>query len=183
MATTEKQIQQLPFELLLDQATISRRIAEMGQQITEDYKHTVPVLLGVLKGCVIFMSDLVRQIRIPIEMEFISASSYRQGMRAGQPILFEDSLAIPLKGRHVLIVEGIVDTGKTMGEILKTISRQEPASVSIVTLIDKPSSRRSEFELKYVGFTVGNDFLIGFGLDNTQRYRNLPFIGKVVEKK
>ncbi len=184
MKTAEKEIQQLPFELLLDQATISRRIGELGSQITQDYKHTMPVLLGVLKGCVIFMSDLVRQIRIPIEMEFISASSYRRGMRSGQPVLFEDSLAIPLKGRHVLIVEGIVDTGKTMAEILKTISRQEPASVAIVTLIDKPASRRtSAFELKYVGFTVGNDFLIGYGLDNTQRYRNLPFIGKVVEKK
>ena len=183
MKTTEKEIQLLPFELLLAQATISRRIMEMGSEISSDYQNTVPVLLGVLKGCVIFMSDLVRQIRTPIEMEFISASSYRNGMRAGNPVLFEDSLAIPLKNRHVLVVEGIVDTGKTMGEILKTIARQEPASVAIVTLINKPSSRRSPVELKYVGFTVGNDFLIGYGLDNTQRYRNLPFIGKVIEKK
>lgn len=169
-----------PFELLLDQKAISRKVAELGEQITNDYAHKNPIILGVLKGCIIFMSDLIRHIRLPLELEFISASSYRKGQQQDD-ISFATVVPIPLKDRHVLIVEGVVDSGRTVTKLLSQINKLEPASVEVVTLIDKPASHRTKLDIKYKGFSVGNEFVIGFGLDNTQKYRNLPFIGKLID--
>ncbi len=180
-ALKEDKARILPFELLLDQNTISRKVKELGKQITSDYTHEVPVLLGVLKGCVVFLTDLMRVIKLPLEIEFVSAASYRKGMRNSGDVVLGGASTIPLKGRHVLIVEGVVDTGRTVLTILKEIKKLEPASVKIVTLLDKPASHQSRLQLDYKGFSIGNDFVIGYGLDNTQRYRNLPFIGRVVD--
>ena len=176
-------IRPLPFELLLDQKTIEKRVAELGKEITKDYAGETPVLLGALKGCIIFVADLMRHIKLPIELEFISAASYRQGKKQEDMVMLSGLTSIPLVGRHILIVEGVVDSGKTIVEIIKTVKKQEPASVEIVTLVDKPANHRSKLSIKYKGFSLGNEFLIGYGLDNTQRYRNLPFIGKVVERE
>ncbi|MFQ5453631.1 MAG: hypoxanthine phosphoribosyltransferase [Candidatus Zixiibacteriota bacterium] len=170
-----------PFELLLDQRTISHRISELGMEITAAYKNKNPVLLGVLKGCVVFLSDLIRKIKLPLELEFVSAASYRKGSKPEDNIILGGAVAIPLKGRHVLIVEGVVDSGKTVSAIIKQVNKKEPASVEIVTLVDKPASHRSKLHIKYKGFSIGNEFVIGFGLDNTQKYRNLPFIGKLID--
>ncbi len=170
-----------PFELLYDQKEISQRISLLGRQITHDYGNKNPVLLGVLKGCIVFLSDLIRQINLPLEIEFISAASYRRGTRPEQQVVFGSPIPISLKNRNVLIVEGVVESGRTVTSILEAISKQEPASVEVVTLIDKPGSHRSSFTVKYKGFSLGNEFVIGFGLDNTQKYRNLPFIGKMID--
>jgi len=170
-----------PFELLLPQDRIAQRIVEMGRQITADYAGRTPVLVGVLKGCIIFLADLVRTIKLPIELEFISAASYRKGTTADSDLVLEANFTNSLKGRDVLIVEGVVDSGRTVTSILKELKKVEPASVEVVTLIDKPASHRCELDLKYKGFSIGNEFVIGFGLDNTQRYRNLPFIGRMVD--
>jgi hypoxanthine phosphoribosyltransferase len=180
-ALTEEKAQRLPFELLLDQNAIARKVKELGRQITEDYTNEVPVLLGVLKGCVVFLSDLMRTIKLPLEIEFVSAASYRRGMCSQEDVVLGGATTIPLKGRHVLVVEGVVDTGRTVSTIVREIKKLEPASVKIVTLLDKPGSHRSRLKVDYRGFSIGNDFVIGYGLDNTQRYRNLPFIGRVVE--
>ena len=180
-ALKEEKARILPFELLLDQNTIARKVKELGRQITSDYTNEVPVLLGVLKGCVVFLSDLMRVIKLPLEVEFVSAASYRKGMRKPEDVVMGGVTTIPLKGRHVLLVEGVVDTGKTVATIVKEIRKMEPASLKIVTLLDKPGSHRSRLQIDYKGFSVGNDFVIGYGLDNTQRYRNLPFIGRVVD--
>ncbi len=177
-----KRAQIKPFELLLDQRQIARRITEMGEQITRDYAGQIPVLVGVLKGCSIFIADLMRQIKLPIELEFVSAASYRKGTKMGDEIQIGGQLSVPVKGRHIILVEGIVDSGRTVTLIMERLRKLEPASIEIVTLMDKPSSHRTKLDIKYRGFSVGNEFVIGFGLDNTQKYRNLPFIGRLLEE-
>ena len=174
-------VQPKPFEVLLDQNQISERITELGRQISVDYEDKQPVLVGVLKGCVVFLADLIRQITVPLELEFVLASSYRQGAWQETDVKIGGEFSIDLKARHVLLVEGIVDTGKTASLILDKINRMEPASVEIVSLLDKPASHRQKLKIKYKGFSIGNEFAIGFGLDNTQQFRHLPFVGRMVD--
>jgi len=170
-----------PFELLLDQKTIARRVVELGKQITHDYHDKSPVMIGVLKGCIVFVADLMRHIKLPLELEFVAAASYRKGAKREQQVEFGGPAHIALKDRNILITEGVVDTGRTVTTLLKQLAKEEPASMEIVTLIDKPASHRTKLNIKYKGFTVGNEFVIGYGLDNTQKYRNLPFIGSVID--
>lgn len=177
----QKDIGMKPFELLLDQETITRRIKEMGAEISRDYAYKNPVFVGVLKGCVVFMADLIRFVKLPIELEFITASSYRKGTTREKNIAFSSAVPISLKGRHVLIVEGVVDSAHTVSVLQKELTKQEPESLEFVTLINKPSSHRVKVDIKYSGFNLGNEFVIGYGLDNTQKYRNLPFIGKLID--
>jgi hypoxanthine phosphoribosyltransferase len=171
-----------PFELLLPQDQINRRVRELARQITEDYAGECPVLIGVLKGCMVFLPDLMRHIKLPVEVEYLAASSYRTGIKREEDIVFVGGFSIALKGRHVLIVEGIVDSGHTANLVTSMLRKLEPASVEIVTLLDKPGCHRTKVDLKYKGFSVGNDFVIGFGLDNAQKYRNLPFIGRLIDR-
>jgi hypoxanthine phosphoribosyltransferase len=171
-----------PFELLLRQDQITARIRDLGRRISTDYAGKNPIFLGVLKGSFIFMADLVRAVNIPAEVEFISAHSYGAGVEPGDLMLSGGS-DTSLRGRHILLVEGIVDTGHTAGSIIQALKRMEPASVEIVTLLNKTARREIQVPIKYSGFDVGEDFVIGFGLDHGQMYRTLPFIGKVIEKK
>ncbi len=169
-----------PFELLFPQNEIERAITDLGNQISIDYKGKNPILLGVLKGCFVFMADLIRAINIPSEAEFISAHSYGSGTNPGELTLSGGS-DVSLKDRHILLVEGVVDTGRTMVSIFESIKSLEPASVEIVTLLNKTGRRELPIDIKYAGLHVENDFVIGYGLDHNQLYRNLPFIGKVIE--
>lgn len=178
---SEKVARRQPFEVLLDQEQIARRIRELGQQITNDYAGQTPVLIGILKGCVVFLSDLMRSIQLPVELEFVSASSYRNGIVAEDTVVIGGGVSISLKGRQVLLVDGIIDSCRTISMVHERIQKEEPAGIEIVTLLDKPASHRRQVKIKYKGFSVGNDFVIGFGLDNTQRYRNLPFIGRMID--
>ena len=177
-----KEVRPKPFELLLPQDQIARRIVELGHQITHDYAGRVPVLIGVLKGCVVFLADLMRTIKLPLEVEFIAAESYSKGSRRNEEIKLDQGFTKSLAGRDILRVEGVVDSGRTVLSLMELLKPVEPASVEVVTLIDKPASHRQKLNIKYVGFSLGNEFVIGFGLDNTQRYRNLPFIGKMLEE-
>jgi len=181
LSTLKENTKLTPFELLLDKDIIAARVEELGKEITKDYAKEAPILLGVLKGCMVFMADLIRAIKLPLEVEFISAASYRQGTQRQEEVTVGGVFSIPLKGRHVLIVEGVVDTGKTAALIIDEVTKMEPASVEIVTLLDKPASHRTRLELKYKGFSIGNEFVIGYGMDNTQKYRNLPFVGRVID--
>jgi len=171
-----------PFELLLDQLTIQNRIAQLGAEITRDYTGETIVVVGVLKGCIIFLADLMRQIKLPMELEFVSATSYRKGTIREEDIVIGGGVGLPLKGRHVLLVDGVIDSARTVATVMQRLTREEPASLEIVTLLDKPASHRSRIKIKYRGFAVGNEFVIGYGLDNTQKYRNLPFVGKLVDE-
>lgn len=166
---------------MLDQKTIARRVAELGGEISSEYEGKHPVLIGVLKGCVVFLSDLMRHITIPVEVEFVSAASYRNGVHPDEEVIIGGGVSIDLKGRHVLLVEAIVDTGRTVSLILDKVGAMEPASIEIVTLLDKPTSHRTKLTVKYKGFSIGNEFVIGYGMDNAQLFRNLPFIGRVIE--
>ncbi len=178
----EEKVAGTPFEILLSRDRISRRICELGAEITRDYAGKEPVLVGVLKGGAVFLADLMRAINLPLEIDFVSAASYRQGTAPSKNVVLGGRSTISLKGRHVLIVDGIVDTGRTITAIVDQIRHQEPASTEVVTLVDKPASHRVRVNIRYKGFSVGNDFVIGFGLDNAQKYRNLPYIGRVVEQ-
>lgn len=182
MESTNKDERKLKsFELLLDQQTIQQKVADLGRRITSDYAGRTPVLIGVLKGCICFMADLIRHIDLPLELEFFSAASYRSGTTQDPTLLFSGLDAIDVRGRDVLIVEGIVDTGRTVSTLVAELNKLEPASVEIVTLLDKPRSHRSRLDIRYKGFSIGNEFVIGYGLDNTQLYRNLPFVGRMVD--
>jgi hypoxanthine phosphoribosyltransferase len=170
------------FELLYPQDKIARRIKELGAQISTDYADKDPILIGVLKGCVIFLADLIRNINIPIELEFISASSYNGNFKPENQVMMSGGPKVSVRGRHLLLVEGVVDSGNTVASLIDWLKTQEPASIEIVTLLDKPTCRKVKVDIKYFGFDAGEHFVIGFGLDAAQKYRNLPFIGKVVEQ-
>lgn len=182
MKSESSQLKIKPFELLFPQNRIERVIADLGKRISGDYADKNPILLGVLKGCFVFMADLVRNISVPLEVEFISAHSYGEGMNPGILTLSGGS-DVSLKGRHILLVEGVVDTGRTVVSIVESIKSMEPASLEIVTLLDKTGRREVSLDIKYAGLHVENDFVIGYGLDHNQLYRNLPFIGKVISHK
>lgn len=170
------------FDLLFSEEKINRKVEQMGKQISFDYKNEIPILIGVLKGCIVFMADLMRTISIPIEIDFIDATSYPNGSNQDDEIIVEHVSENKYNGRHLLIVEGVVDSGRTVHALLNRLKIQEPASIEIVTLLDKPVNRQKEVEIKYKGFDAGNNFVIGFGLDISQKYRNLPFIGKVINE-
>lgn len=172
----------LQCDVLFTRERIQQKVQELGRQISEDYAGKSVVLVGILKGCLVFLADLMREIDLPLELEFVSAASYRKGEVRSDQIVIGGGVAISLKDRHVLLVDGIVDSARTISVILKRLEAEEPASVEIVTLLDKPSSHRTDVSIRYRGFAIGNEFVVGYGLDNTQRYRNLPFVAKLNER-
>lgn len=164
-------------EVLIPAQAIQARVQEIGQAISEDYGGRNPLLVGVLKGVVFFMADLLRAITIPVEMDLISVSSYApETERQGFVRLVKD-LEIPLAGRHVLFVEDVIDTGLTLNYLLRNLRTREPASLDVCVLFNKPAHRLIEIPLKYKGFDLPDRFVAGYGLDYRERYRNLPFVG------
>src|SRR6185295_5797383 len=151
-----------------------RRINELGSEITRDYAGKELVLLGVLKGVTCFMADLMRHIALPVSIDFMTISSYEDD-RSGAVRIVQD-LTENIAGRHVLVVEDIVDTGMTLNHLLKQMQAREPATLRVCTLLDKRARRLVDLPLDYVGFEVPDEFVVGYGLDYRQRFRNLPFI-------
>ncbi len=160
--------------VLLPARAIADRVRELGRAISGDYAGTEPVLVGVQRGMVCFMADLIREITLPVELDFMSVSYY--GPSGGCVRVVKD-LDLSLRGREVLLVEDIVDTGMTLNYLLGYLRAKEPASLSVCTLLDKRARRLAEAEIRYVGFEVGDEFLVGYGLDHMEKYRNLPFLG------
>jgi hypoxanthine phosphoribosyltransferase len=163
--------------ILIAQDAIERRIAEMGREIAAAYRDCLPLLVGVLKGCVIFMSDLVKQIETPLEMDFISVMSYVGVQSPGGAARITKDLDTVIEGRDVLLVEGIVDTGMTAGYILRNLQARGPRSLRVCTLLDKEVRRIVTIPISFRGFKVPDSFVVGYGLDYRQLYRNLPYIG------
>jgi hypoxanthine phosphoribosyltransferase len=163
--------------ILVDQAALQHRVAELGQQISVDYKGKDLVLICVLKGGVVFLTDLMRQITIPHEIDFMAISSYGVGQResSGAVRLVLD-LKIDIAGRDVLIVEDIVDSGRTMDYLLRTFWARKPTSLRVCTLLNKPSRRVLDVPLDYVGFDIPDEFVLGYGLDFDEKHRNLPAV-------
>jgi len=164
-------------KVLLDETTIQERVAQLGRQIANDYQRQDLLLLCLLKGGVVFLSDLMRHIDIPHEVEFMAISSYGAATETSGVVRILMDLDRPIQDRNVLIVEDIVDSGYTLAHILKVLSTRGPRSLKVCTLLNKPERRRAHVELDYVGFDIPNEFVVGYGLDFNQRYRNLPFIG------
>ena len=164
-------------EILLDSTTVADRVAELGAQLTADYAGRDPVLVSVLKGSLIFLSDLIRAMEMPVSIDLMEVSSYGAGTETSGQVRILKDLSGSIEGRHVIVVEDIIDTGLTLNYLLKYLADKGPASVSIVCLLDKPARRLAEIPIDYRGFTIPDRFVIGYGLDYDERYRNLPYIG------
>ncbi|MGN1027360.1 MAG: hypoxanthine phosphoribosyltransferase [Faecousia sp.] len=170
----EKDIQRI----LLSEEAIRRRVEEMGKLLTEEYAGKDPVVVGVLKGVVVFYSDMIRQIKVPCQMDFMWLSSYSGTNSTGELIVRRD-VSVDIKDRHVLILEDIYDTGTSLDFTYRHLMAKGPASLKICTLLDKPERRKPGITLKpdYVGFTIPNEFVVGYGLDYNEHFRNLPYVG------
>ena len=165
-------------EILLTEEQIQSKIRELGQILTQEYKDKNPVIVGVLKGVVVFYADMIRQIQTPCQMDFMWISSYRGTSSTGKMLVRQD-ISADIKGRHVLILEDIFDTGNSLEFTVNHLKSKEPASIKICTFLDKPEGRRPGVTLKadYVGYTIPNKFVVGYGLDYNEHYRNLPYVG------
>jgi hypoxanthine phosphoribosyltransferase len=155
---------------------LQARIAELGEQITADYAERPPLLVGVLKGAFVFMSDLARCIRLPVEFDFMAVSSYGSATKTSGVVRIVKDLDLDLTGRHVLVVEDIVDSGLTLAYLRKNLLARGPASVEVCALLVKEGLQKVDPDLKYVGFRIPPEFVVGYGLDVRERYRNLPYI-------
>jgi len=162
---------------LISEDQINARIREMGAEITRDYAGLNPLLIGVLKGACFFLSDLLRAIDTKLGIEFMAISSYGSSTRTSGEVRIMKDLDVPIEGRHILVVEDIVDTGLTLSYLLANLESRGPASVKLAALLDKFERREKDVKIDYLGFKIPDEFVVGYGLDFAERYRNLPFIG------
>jgi hypoxanthine phosphoribosyltransferase len=168
--------------ILISEAEIQAKVQELSQQIVRDYKEGGDLLLvGVLKGCMMFMVDLARAISMPLAIDFIAASSYGHSTESSGVVRLLKDLDTDIAGRHVLIVEDIIDSGLTLVYLHDQLSRRNPASLRICALLNKPDRRKTDVPIDYRGFDIPNEFVVGYGLDYGERYRNLPYIGVLKE--
>ncbi|MBE5775433.1 MAG: hypoxanthine phosphoribosyltransferase [Clostridiales bacterium] len=164
---------------LLSEETIQTRVKEMGAEIARDFKDKNPIMVCILKGAVMFYADLLRATPIPLSMDFMAVSSYGNKTKSSGEVEIKKDLSSTIEGRHIIIVEDIIDSGFTLSYLKRVLSARGAASISLCTLLDKPSRRAPGIDLKsnYSGFEVGDEFVVGYGLDYAEKYRNLPFIG------
>jgi hypoxanthine phosphoribosyltransferase len=163
-------------ETLVSSEDLKRRVAELGAQLSRDYEGRDLFMVGVLKGAVIFMADLMRSITVPCEVDFMAVSSYGSRTDTSGVVRILKDLDAPIEGRHVLIVEDIIDSGLTLHYLMRSLRARNPASLEVCALLTKPERLRVDLEPRYVGFEIPNRFAIGYGLDHAQRYRNLDYV-------
>ncbi|GAA4212385.1 hypoxanthine phosphoribosyltransferase [Microbispora amethystogenes] len=163
--------------VLISEQELQTKIKELAGQIDSDYAGTELLIVGVLKGAVMVMADLARALHVPVQMDWMAVSSYGAGTKSSGVVRVLKDLDTDIAGRHVLVVEDIIDSGLTLSWLLNNLRSRNPASVEICTLLRKPDAVKVELDVRYVGFDIPNEFVIGFGLDYAERYRNLPFIG------
>src|ERR671931_730772 len=164
-------------EILLDADAIAERVRELGAEIARDYAGREPVLVSILKGALPFLADLMRATPIPLALDFLEVSSYGAGTESTGAVRILKDLANPIEGRDVLVVEDILDTGHTLSYVFDHLRAQRPESVRLCVLLDKPARRVIPIEIDYRGFEIPDKFVVGYGLDYAERYRNLPFVG------
>ncbi len=170
-------------EVLISEEKIGQRVREIGEQISRDYRSERIVIVGVLKGCFIFLSDLIRQVSVPHEVDFIAVSSYGNSTESSGVVRLLKDLETDIHGRHVLLVEDIVDTGSSLAYIRENLETRNPASLRICALLDKRERREREVSVDYVGFEIPNRFVVGYGLDYAERYRDLPYVAVLTEEE
>ena len=164
-------------KVLVSEEELKAKVAELGAQISKDYEGKNLVLVSILKGSVVFMADLMRAVSIPCSIDFMVVSSYGSGVKSSGVVKIVKDLDVPLAGKDLLIVEDILDSGLTLSYIKELLASRGPASIKIATLLDKPSRRKVDLVADYIGFSVPDEFVIGYGLDYDEKYRNLPYIG------
>ncbi len=164
-------------EILFTPEALAQRVKELADQINRDYAGKSPMVVGTLRGSFVFMADLVRQINLPLTVDFLSASSYGSGTESSGQVRLKLDLGDDIAGRDVLIIEDIVDSGNTLSKLLPELQKRGPASLKVCALLDKPERRVLPFQADYVGFTIPDAFVVGYGLDFNQHYRQLPYIG------
>ncbi|SDO93767.1 hypoxanthine phosphoribosyltransferase [Paenibacillus sp. yr247] len=164
-------------EVLYSEEQIQGKIKELGDQLSGDYEGKNPLVICVLKGAFIFMADLVKQIRVPLEIDFMAVSSYGQSTKSSGVVKIIKDLDVPVEGRHILIVEDIIDSGLTLSYLIDVLERRNAKTISVVALFNKPARRTVELEPDYAGYVLPDEFVVGYGLDYAEKYRNLPFIG------
>ena len=164
-------------KVLISEDELKSKIRELGRQIRKDYAGKTPMMVGILKGSVLFFADLIREIEGNVEIDFMAISSYGNGVKSSGEVKMIKDLDRKIEGKDVIIVEDIVDSGYTMKYLTGVLSARNPASVRICTLLDKPSRRETDVQVDYKGFEVGNEFVVGYGLDYAGLYRNIPYIG------
>lgn len=169
-------------EVMISEAELAARVAELGREITERYQDSGSemVLVGLLRGSFMFMADLCRAVQVPHEVDFMTASSYGSGMSTTRDVKILKDLDEDIRGKDVLIVEDIIDSGNTLSKVREILSLRAPKSLAICTLLDKPSRREVEVPVEFVGFSIEDKFVVGYGIDYAQRYRHLPYVGNVV---
>jgi hypoxanthine phosphoribosyltransferase len=164
-------------EVLISEEEIQKKVTQIGQMISREYLGLNPLLVGVLKGVLFFMADLLQTITIPAEIDFIAVANYSAESREEGVVRMVKDLEIPISGRHVLFVEDVIDTGLTLNYILQNLRARQPASLDVCVLFNKPDHRLIDIPLKYKGFDLPDRFVVGYGLDYKEKYRNLPFLG------
>jgi len=168
-------------EVLVGAEELERRVAELGAEISRDYEGRDLVMIGVLKGAVLFLADLMRSLAVPCEIDFMAVSSYGSSTDSSGVVRILKDLDAPIEGRDVLLVEDIVDSGLTLHYLLKALRARDPRTLEVCALLTKPERRRVDLPIRYVGFEIENRFAIGYGLDHAQRYRNLRYVAELQE--
>ena len=168
-------------EILIDEETLAARVAELGAEVSMDYEGRDLLLIGVLKGAVFFMADLMRHLTVACEVDFMAISSYGDATDSSGIVRILKDLDISIEGRDVLVVEDIIDSGLTLSYLIRNLESREPASLEVCALLTKPSRREIDVRVRYVGFEIPNKFVVGYGLDFAERYRNLPYVGVLDE--
>jgi hypoxanthine phosphoribosyltransferase len=168
-------------EVLIDEVALKRRVVELGEEISHDYAGQDLLLVGVLKGAVFFMSDLMRNLTMPCEIDFMAISSYAGTTESSGVVRILKDLDMNIEGRHVLVVEDIIDSGLTLSYLIRNLEAREPASLEVCALMTKPERRQIEVPVRYVGFEIPNRFVVGYGLDFAEKYRNLPYVAVLDE--
>jgi hypoxanthine phosphoribosyltransferase len=164
-------------EILYSEEQIQAKIKELGATISRDYEGRNPLVICVLKGAFIFMADLVKNVTVPLEIDFMAVSSYGQSTKSSGVVKIIKDLDVPVEGRHILIVEDIIDSGLTLSYLIDVLERRNALTISVVALFNKPARRTSNLEPDYEGYVLPDEFVVGYGLDYAEKYRNLPFIG------
>ena len=179
---TQAELERAVAEILIDEDALTARVAELGQELSADYAGREPLLIGVLKGAVFFMADLMRHLTVPCEVDFMAISSYGAATDSSGVVRILKDLDINIEGRDVLVVEDIIDSGLTLSYLMRNLESREPASLEVCALLTKPARRAMDVAVRYVGFEIPNRFVIGYGLDFGERYRNLPYVAVLDER-
>lgn len=169
-------------EILFSEEKIKEKVEELGKRINEDYSGKDVIVIGVLKGANIFLSDLIRKVDIPITVDFIAVSSYGHSTKSSGVVKINKDLDFSIEDKDILIVEDIIDSGLTLKYLLENLKSRKPKSIGICTLLDKPERRKVDIKVDYIGFNIPDEFIVGYGIDYAEKYRNLPFIASLKEE-